>query len=404
MTELIKNEIGDNKISNKIGEINWVEAKIKDSYKEIMETKGELKDLKGAIAENLSGEKLKATLENELTIDHVKNVVNQAVTKFGGKSDMVTFNNVYAEMGAGLVFNLQLALAKLGCNFSRGIDGMYGKDTTARVKEFQNAWNVAHPTEALSADGWAGSNTLQKIVTALGDAAWDKTKVVTGKAEEAPAPAPAKKPEATKKAPTPSKDKAPAPEATKKAPQPAPKPEQKEQPVKTGELPTTVTYKQAKADNVHYFVNPDGNVFVKGDFDWLNPADSNNYAIKKLANPQEKKNGYKLPPQEKKVVKETPKPVEKPKAPEAKKGPTPEEMKKALDDMRKDIPNIQAQLQKEGFKFDPNTQIILTDSPIPAGTEIRSGWNNGNKIIYYRANTLKGKEDVLAQLRKIVKK
>ena len=42
MSELMRNEIGDNKISTKIGDSNLVERKIKESYKEIYDKKQEL--------------------------------------------------------------------------------------------------------------------------------------------------------------------------------------------------------------------------------------------------------------------------------------------------------------------------------------------------------------------------
>lgn len=54
MGELIKNEIGNNQISKKIGEINKLENKIKESYKEIYDTKGELQDLKKEVGADLS--------------------------------------------------------------------------------------------------------------------------------------------------------------------------------------------------------------------------------------------------------------------------------------------------------------------------------------------------------------
>lgn len=188
MSELIKNEIGDNKISKKIGDINWVEAKIKDSYKEIYEKKQELQSLQAELANNLSGDHLKQLIEDNLTTDHVKSVLQQAVTKFDAEPGMLGFNKVYGEMGAGLTFNLQLALAKLGGKFTRGIDGLYGsKDTRKRVREFQEAWNNLYPDQKISTDGWAGQNTLHKIMLALDDPKWDKTKVGTASTETAPA-------------------------------------------------------------------------------------------------------------------------------------------------------------------------------------------------------------------------
>ena len=200
MVELIKNEIGDNKISNKVGDIQWLEKKIKESYKEIYESKAELQDLKSNIAKNLSGKEFKTMLENEVTIDHVKNVLNQAIGKFeslrSGATDKdpkelahVSFMDVYGAMGAGLVFNMQLGLAKLGCTFQSGIDGMYGsKDTTVRVKEFQNAWNVSHPTDSIAADGWAGEQTLKRMILALNDTKRDKTLIGQTPTETQPAP------------------------------------------------------------------------------------------------------------------------------------------------------------------------------------------------------------------------
>lgn len=107
MTELIKNEIGDNTISTKIGDINSLESKIKDSYKEIYETKGELQDLKKEITNNLSGKTLKELLEKELTADHVKNVLK------AGIDDPSIKQATYSTLDAGITFNMQLALAKL---------------------------------------------------------------------------------------------------------------------------------------------------------------------------------------------------------------------------------------------------------------------------------------------------
>ncbi len=189
MAELIKNEIGDNQISKKIGEINWLENKIKDSYKEIYETKGELQDLKKEVMNNLSGETLKAMLEKDLTVEHVKMVLQSAVGKFeaaknsANPDDHIAFMDVYSAMGAGLVFNMQLALAKLGCKFEQGIDGIYGsKDTNKRIQEFQNAWNTAHADDQIAVDGWAGQETLTKIISALDDTSWDKNNIVAVKA------------------------------------------------------------------------------------------------------------------------------------------------------------------------------------------------------------------------------
>ena len=54
MVELINKEIGDNKISEKIGQIDRVEDKIKETYKEVFESKAELTDLTSKVSENLS--------------------------------------------------------------------------------------------------------------------------------------------------------------------------------------------------------------------------------------------------------------------------------------------------------------------------------------------------------------
>lgn|GEM_PF-6582000 len=196
MSELIKNEIGDNKISEKIGDLNHLEAKIKDSYKEIYEKRHELKSLQKEIGMNLSGERLKSLIESELTSDHVKSVLQQSLAKFStAKPGIEGFNSVYSDMGAGLVFNLQLALAKLGAKFDNGIDGMYGShDTRARVMEFQNAWNIACPEQPITADGRAGKATIEKIISALDDASRDKSKISrtpAAKTEQAPITAPA---------------------------------------------------------------------------------------------------------------------------------------------------------------------------------------------------------------------
>lgn len=130
-------------------------------------------------------------LENELTADHVKSVLKQAIGKFelakehdkhGDETanNHIAFMDVYAMMGAGLVFNMQLALAKLGCTFEQGIDGMYGsKDTTQRVIEFQNAWNASHEDDQIAVDGWAGQETLEKIVIAMDDPNWDPSLIGT---------------------------------------------------------------------------------------------------------------------------------------------------------------------------------------------------------------------------------
>lgn len=180
MVELITNDIGPNEISEKIGAIDPIEAKIKETYKEIYETKDELKGLQSSVMTDLSGKQLKDILANELTVEHVKSVLGQAITKMSAKPGMEGFNQVYAEMGAGLVFNLQLALAKLGFHFTSGIDGMYGrKDTNPRVEEFQRTWNAQHPTDIIGVDGWAGQATLTKMVAALNDSNWDKSKIVT---------------------------------------------------------------------------------------------------------------------------------------------------------------------------------------------------------------------------------
>lgn len=111
MVELLKNEIGTNKISEKVGDIQWLEKKIKESYKEIYETKGELQDLKKDVLKDISGKEFKTMLENELTIDHVKNVLHQAVNKFAAAkntdktgnqeaNDHIAFMDVYSVMGA----------------------------------------------------------------------------------------------------------------------------------------------------------------------------------------------------------------------------------------------------------------------------------------------------------------
>lgn len=84
---------------------------------------------------------------------------------------------------------MQLGLAKLGCTFTSGIDGMYGsKDTTLRVTEFQHAWNASHPTDTIPADGWAGEATLQKMLVALDDPKWDKSLINSKLKTETPKP------------------------------------------------------------------------------------------------------------------------------------------------------------------------------------------------------------------------
>lgn len=272
MVELIKNEIGDNKISEKIGEINWIEAKIKDSYKEIYETKNELQGLKQEVSNNLSGEKLKSLIESELTTDHVKNVLDQALSKFGGKNDMATFNEVYSNMGAGLVFNLQLALAKLGCKFDNGIDGLYGsKDTRKRVEEFQTAWNLACPEQPITPDGWAGYTTIQKIISALNDPSWDKSKVVRNVAPVAPT--------------TPTTETTPV-TTTPETPNKQEVDKQKQQVDKNlEEGPKNVTADQANEhpEQYHLKVDENGDLAPEDGWEFIEPNNDDNYATQLTA-------------------------------------------------------------------------------------------------------------------------
>lgn len=91
----------------------------------------------------------------------------------------------YTTLDAGIIFNMQLALAKLGGHFNKGIDAMYGKaDTGKRITEFQKAWNAQHPEDALPLGTWEVKDTLVRMMAALSDANWDVSRMGGRKAEK----------------------------------------------------------------------------------------------------------------------------------------------------------------------------------------------------------------------------
>jgi hypothetical protein len=151
MTETLKNH--DIDIQNNMQE--WIKNQIEQTYQE---TDSGLKSLKDKITND--------TLENELTMEHVKGVLKNALDKFSqGKS----FKDVYGGttiawpegMWAGLVLNVQIALKKLGKDVG-AIDWRYGKRTKDAVIAFQKEYN-------LNPDGRAGKLTLTKILEQLGE-------------------------------------------------------------------------------------------------------------------------------------------------------------------------------------------------------------------------------------------
>lgn len=134
---------------------NWIKQQIGKTY---LETNSGLQDLENKISNN--------TLENELTMEHVKSVLQNALNKFSqGKS----FKEVYGGttiawpegMWAWLVINIQIALKKLGID-SGAIDGRYGPKTKEAVIAFQKE-------NGLTADGQAGKNTITKLLEKLGE-------------------------------------------------------------------------------------------------------------------------------------------------------------------------------------------------------------------------------------------
>lgn len=180
MTETLKKQ--DIDIQNNMQD--WIKNQVEKTYQE---TDSGLKDLKDKITND--------TLENELTMEHVKGVLKNALDKFSqGKS----FKDVYGGttiawpegMWAGLVLNVQIALKKLGKDVGV-IDWRYGKRTKDAVIAFQKE-------NSLEGDWRAGKLTLTKMLEQLGEP--QKAKEEAKKDEETKKPdEETKKPDEEKK-------------------------------------------------------------------------------------------------------------------------------------------------------------------------------------------------------------
>ena len=141
---------------------DWVKQQIEDVYKE---TNNNLSWLKDKITNN--------TLEKELTLDHVKAVLDNALDKFNNGQ---TLKEVYGGkttawpewMWSGLNISVQIILRKLGID-PWDIDWFYGTKTKKAVENFQDKWNKDHPNDKITKDGWAGKETIKRIIESFNE-------------------------------------------------------------------------------------------------------------------------------------------------------------------------------------------------------------------------------------------
>ena len=135
--------------SEVVAQDNWIEDQVEAA---LTATSEELKWLKDLVK---VGENLKLG-EKQITTEHVVNVLKD--TK--GKSR----HDIYETwQGAGVTLAVQYALEKMNYN-PWTIDGLMWAKTKAAVKKFQEDWNGQHTDDKITADGFAGEKTIDRML------------------------------------------------------------------------------------------------------------------------------------------------------------------------------------------------------------------------------------------------
>lgn len=136
--------------SPEIDQHDYVESKVR----EVLEASGaEINDLT---------DELHSSLEWKLDDSHVTAMLQHANDVFSNKS----YAESIRELWAGYILPLQAKLKSLW-HYRDKINGMYqGKNSATynAVKAFQDNRNTQHPNDQITADGWAGKETVQKLL------------------------------------------------------------------------------------------------------------------------------------------------------------------------------------------------------------------------------------------------
>jgi len=147
---------------------NWIEWQVESSLRD---TNKELSGLKDII---LKESKLYATIGEkdetiEITDTHAANILSAAI------QNADTFQAIYAKNSAWVVFAVQKLLTSLASkdkNYADivasefRIDGLFGDQTQSLIRAFQEKWNQNNPDHIITVDGYAGKETIGKLLQA----------------------------------------------------------------------------------------------------------------------------------------------------------------------------------------------------------------------------------------------
>ncbi len=138
---------------------NWIEAQIEETLKE---TNDDLKDLKDLVLRDSGNLEAKIDKEKHEKInkEHIICILNSVKDK--------KYNEIYSKNASWITFAVQYALDKLWfVDKLWNIDWLYGQKTRFAVIAFQEKWNKDHATDQIAVDGWAGPDTIKRIITSL---------------------------------------------------------------------------------------------------------------------------------------------------------------------------------------------------------------------------------------------
>ena len=138
-------------ISSRVDDVSYVEDKIREVY--------------GLTKDNLKNAKEEFAQKVDMTV--IKWVLEKWRDALKGKKQQ-DFYDEYATFWAGLILAVQIALGSIDPAFKTEYDGIYGgKDgaTFTMVKAFQEKWNKEHPNDQIAVDGWAGTDTITRILS-----------------------------------------------------------------------------------------------------------------------------------------------------------------------------------------------------------------------------------------------
>lgn len=138
--------------SEKIAEENWMEEQIENVLKSSNKELSSLKDL------ILSDEKNLKMDDKIITDDHITKVLKKSII---GKNN---FNDIYSQNSAWIIFAVQHRLNKLWFTSVWNIDWLSWSNTNSAISAFQEKWNNGHLKDQIAVDGYAGLQTIKRLL------------------------------------------------------------------------------------------------------------------------------------------------------------------------------------------------------------------------------------------------